>query len=152
MRVLFLSSMLFVGSGIAGCSREPAEEPRAKAPAAEVPRTIDRGDGCIVEITQDGSGAVAHIGDEVTLAYEAHVKDTEQTIASTHGWDVACRIRLGERGVLPGLSRGLDGIRVGSKAKIEVPPALGYGPDGCPGSKVPADATLVFEVELLGVR
>jgi FKBP-type peptidyl-prolyl cis-trans isomerase len=37
-------------------------------------------------------------------------------------------------------------------ARIEIPPALAYGKDGIPGSSVPPDETLVFEVEILGVR
>jgi FKBP-type peptidyl-prolyl cis-trans isomerase len=150
--VLLLCALL-----LAACHREqshaPAASASAVAPADEaVPRTIDRGDGCVVEITQNGSGPVARMGDEVTLAYDAHVKDAEATVASTRGWDVPCRLRLGESGALAGLTRGIEGLSAGSKARIEVPPALGYGKDGVPGANVPADATLVFEVEILGVR
>ncbi len=144
--------LLLCALGAAGCHRERAQAPAAQAQAEAVPRTVDRGDGCLVEITQDGSGPVARIGDEVTLAYDAHVKDAELTVASTRGWDVPCRLRLGESGALPGLTRGIEGLHVGSKAKIEVPPALAYGKDGAPAANVPADATLVFEVEILGVR
>jgi FKBP-type peptidyl-prolyl cis-trans isomerase len=144
-----------------GCGRAtPAASTAATAPAGAgaaagsdaTPRTIDRGDGCVVEVTQEGAGCEAHVGDEVLVAYDAHVKDAEATIASTRGWDEPCRFRIGEPGTIRGLSRGLEGVREGSKVRIEVPPALGYGKDGCPGSNVPADATLVFEVELLGVR
>jgi len=140
---------------VVGCGRKsaPATPVVATEAASEAnPRTIDRGDGCVVEVTREGAGREAHVGDDVLVAYDAHVKDAEATIASTRGWDAPCRFRIGERGTISGLSRGLEGIRAGSKIRIEVPPALGYGKDGCPGSNVPADATLVFEVELLGVR
>jgi FKBP-type peptidyl-prolyl cis-trans isomerase len=140
---------------VAGCSRKPAPADSAVATetaSESAPRQIDRGDGCLVEVTREGSGREAHIGNEVVVAYDVHVKDLEPTIASTRGWDVPCRFRLGDKGTIPGLSRGLEGILEGSKIRVEVPPALGYGKDGCPGSNVPADATLVFEVELLGVR
>jgi FKBP-type peptidyl-prolyl cis-trans isomerase len=145
-------AVVFCALAIAACRRHPQPETPAQPPAASVPRTIDKGEGCLVEITKDGDGPVARIGDEVTLAYEMRVKDAEQPIASTRGWDVPCRMRLGGPGVLPGLSRGVEGLKVGTLAKLELPPALAYGKDGCPGSSVPADATLVFEVEVLGVR
>jgi FKBP-type peptidyl-prolyl cis-trans isomerase len=147
--VLFLCAL-----GLVACHREQSHAPvaGAAAQAEPVPRTIDRGDGCVVEITQNGSGPVARMGDEVTLAYDAHVKDAEATVASTRGWDVPCRLRLGESSALAGLTRGIEGLSAGTKAKIEIPPALGYGKDGVPGANVPADATLVFEVEILGVR
>jgi FKBP-type peptidyl-prolyl cis-trans isomerase len=145
--VLFLCAL-----GLVACHREQPPAAAAAAQEEAVPRTIDRGDGCVVEITQNGSGPVARMGDEVTLAYDAHVKDAEATIASTRGWDVPCKLRLGESGALAGLTRGIEGLSAGCKAKIEIPPALGYGKDGVPGASVPADATLVFEVEILGVR
>jgi len=137
---------------LCACHRASAPQPNVPAATEASPRTVDRGDGCVVEITHEGDGPTARIGDEVTLEYDARVKDGEQPIASTKGWDVPCRIRLGEPGVLPGLARGLEGVRAGSKCRIEVPPALAYGKEGCPGSSVPPDATLVFEVEVLGVR
>jgi FK506-binding nuclear protein len=149
---------LFLACLASGCGRKsPAASPAATTAGAETglessPRTIDRGDGCVVEVTREGAGREAHVGDDVLVAYDAHVKDAEATIASTRGWDTPCRFRIGDRGTIRGLSRGLEGVREGSKVRIEVPPELGYGKDGCPGSNVPADATLVFEVELLGVR
>ena len=123
------------------------------APSAQPPRTVDKSDGCTVEITQDGGGAVAHFGDEVSLTCETRVKGAEMmTITSTEGWDTPLRVRIGDPSVLPGLSRGIDGLSVGSKARIEVPPALAYGSTGSPPAGIPADAILVFDVEILGVR
>lgn len=137
---------------LSGCGGDPDPASAPAAPSAPVPRTVDKGDGCTVEITKDGGGAVAHVGDEVTLSCDTHLKDAETKIASTEGWDSPLRLRVGDSSVLPGLSRGLDGLAVGTQARIEVPPALAYGTTGSPSSGIPADATLVFEVEILGVR
>jgi hypothetical protein len=135
------------------CGGDSERGAEGSAPAAAVPRTIDKGDGFTVEITADGAGEVAHYGDEVSLTCDTRVKGAEMlTIASTEGWDIPLRVRIGDPAVLAGLSRGIDGLSVGSKARIEVPPALAYGASGSPPAGIPADATLVFDVEILGVR
>lgn len=146
IQALVLSFALF------GCGGDPEPAPAPQAPSAPVPRTVDKGDGCTVEITKDGDGAVAHVGDEVTLTCDTRVKDSETKLASTEGWDAPLRLRVGDPTVLPGLSRGIDGLSVGSRARIEVPSALAYGSTGSPPAGIPADATLVFDVEILGVR
>lgn len=128
----------------AGPSTPPSTEP--------VPRTIDKGDGWTIEITKDGYGEPAKLGDEVSLAYTARKKSDDQEIASTRDWPAPFRMRLGEKGVLPGLARAIEGLRAGSTARIEIPPALAYGKEGNPGSNVPPDETLVFDVEVLSVR
>jgi len=165
-----------------------SDSPSGDGPSSSpVPRTVDKGDGCTVVITKDGTGPVARIGDEIAIAYVASVKEAEPAdakpteptpeapaesptespidppvasnvlppvappIASTEGWDVPLRIRLGDPGVLPGLARGIEGLAAGTTARIEIPPELGYGGAGNPSAGVPADATLVFEVEILGV-
>ncbi len=125
----------------------------AATPRTE-PITIDKGDGCTVVIREEGRGRGARIGDEVTLDYVARVKDSETPFASTSNWNERCRIELGAADaprVVPGLARGLEGLRAGSKATITVPPALAYGKAGLPGAGIPADATLVFDVEVAGV-
>ena len=146
-----LFPLVLLGCGGGGDDdAETTAEPAA--PALAVPRTVDKGGGLTVEITANGSGDVAHVGDLVLLKCDTRVKDVEAKIASTEGWDAPMRLRVGDPAVLPGLSRGIDGLSVGSKARIEVPPDLAYGAGGNPPAGVPADATLVFDVEILGVR
>lgn len=147
LQALFLTLVLW---SCGGADSDPAPAP--ETPSLPVPRTVDKGDGCTVEITKDGAGPAARIGDEVTLTYVARLKDVDTKVASTEGWDVPLRLRLGDPAVLPGLSRGIDGLPAGSQARIEIPPSLGYGTSGNAPAGIPVDAILVFDVEILGVR
>jgi FKBP-type peptidyl-prolyl cis-trans isomerase len=58
---------------------------------------------------------------------------------------------LGQGQVIEGWDRGLSQMQKGEKARLTIPPEMGYGPQGYPGV-IPPNATLVFEVELLEIR
>lgn len=57
---------------------------------------------------------------------------------------------LGMGQVIQGWDQGVAGMRVGDKARLTIPPELAYGAAGYPGA-IPANATLIFEVELLAI-
>jgi peptidylprolyl isomerase len=59
--------------------------------------------------------------------------------------------KLGAGDVIPGWDRGIEGMRVGGKRELIVPPLLGYGKEGVP-PLIPPDSTLDFEVQLLEVQ
>ena len=102
-----------------------------------------------IEELQQGTGAEAVAGKSVEVHYTGWLTDGKKFDSSVGGSPF--RFRLGAGEVIAGWDRGVQGMRVGGKRKLTIPPQLGYGARGFPGA-IPPNSTLVFEVELLGVR
>jgi FKBP-type peptidyl-prolyl cis-trans isomerase len=60
--------------------------------------------------------------------------------------------RLGAGEVIPGWDQGFDGMKIGGRRRLIIPPSLGYGVDGAGSGIIPPNATLLFEMELLDVQ
>ena len=104
-----------------------------------------------------GSGAEATAGQQVSVHYTGWLY--EPTASDRHGKKFdSSRDRnepfsftLGARQVISGWDSGVAGMKVGGKRTLVIPPTMGYGARGA-GGVIPPNATLVFDVELLGVR
>jgi FKBP-type peptidyl-prolyl cis-trans isomerase len=103
----------------------------------------------IKEDLQVGEGAEAVTGKQVEVHYTGWLLDGKQFDSSTGRGPFS--FALGGGQVIKGWDQGVAGMKVGGKRKLTIPPELGYGMRGYPGV-IPAQATLVFEVELLAVR
>jgi FKBP-type peptidyl-prolyl cis-trans isomerase len=59
--------------------------------------------------------------------------------------------RIGNGDVIKGWEEGVSGMKVGGKRQLKIPPDLAYGKDGYPGA-IPPNATLVFDIQLVGIQ
>lgn len=125
----------------ASTTHTPTPTPEAPAPS----------DGKL-EITDlvVGTGAEARAGDRVKVHYVGTLPDGKEFDSSRkHGRPF--EFDLGKGRVIKGWDQGVAGMRVGGKRRLSIPPSLAYGARGFP-PVIPANATLVFEVELIDVR
>ena len=106
--------------------------------------------GLVIEDLVVGEGALAQSGRNATVHYTGWLTDGTQFDSSKDRNDPFA-FGLGRREVIAGWDEGVQGMRVGGRRKLTVPPALGYGARGA-GGVIPPNATLIFEVELLGVN
>lgn len=95
-----------------------------------------------------GTGPEAVHGKDVEVHYTGWLLDGTRFDSSVGGDPFVFRLGAGE--VIEGWDRGVAGMKVGGKRKLTLPPDLAYGARGAP-PVIPPHATLVFEVELLGV-
>jgi FKBP-type peptidyl-prolyl cis-trans isomerase len=154
---------LFVACSVEPVSRERKEEPRPlplqifpEAPPtkieveAKAPQMNQLPSGLIIEDLSLGTGLEATPGKELTVHYTGKLTDGT-TFDSSIPRGTPLVFRPGEHHMIEGWEQGFAGMRVGGKRRLTIPPGLAYGTKGA-GSGVPPNATLIFEVELLGVK
>ena len=111
--------------------------------------TITTATGLVIEEVTVGTGAEAKRGQHVSVHYTGWLMDGTKFDSSKDRNDPFA-FSLGAGQVIAGWDEGVTGMKVGGTRKLTIPPQLGYGARGA-GGVIPPDATLVFEVELLGV-
>jgi len=102
----------------------------------------------VIEI-EPGTGEEARTGQEVTVHYTGWLTDGSKFDSSRDRGD-PFKFGLGRGQVIRGWDEGVAGMKVGGRRRLVIPPELGYGQRGA-GGAIPPGATLLFNVELLGV-
>lgn len=99
-----------------------------------------------------GTGAEAVTGSQVEVKYVGAFFDTGKEFDSSwsRGAEETIPFGICRQGVIPGFAVGPTGMKIGGRRLILIPSRLGYGPDGNPPT-IPADAALVFVVDLVSV-
>ena len=109
--------------------------------------------GLIIDELVVGAGAAAAAGQNVTVHYTGWLLfggERGKKFDSSRDRGDPFGFALGAGQVIKGWDEGVQGMKVGGKRTLTIPPALGYGARGASGV-IPPNATLIFEVELLGV-
>jgi FKBP-type peptidyl-prolyl cis-trans isomerase len=107
--------------------------------------------GLIIEEVAAGTGEVANRGRTVSVHYTGRLTDGKQFDSSLERGQ-PIQFPLGTGMVIKGWDLGIEGMKVGGKRKLTIPPNLAYGERGTPGGPIPPNATLVFDVELTAVK
>jgi FKBP-type peptidyl-prolyl cis-trans isomerase len=175
LRITALSFFIILSS-MSGCNRETQQHPeKVEHPeqyneqllnvnkgmvakeSEEIENYIKRhnwqmqstGTGLRYQIYQQGSGEAATIGKIAVLKYTLNLLDGTECYSSEKTGPK--EFRIGKGGVESGLEEGIKLLKVGDKAKFIFPPHLAHGLTG-DDDKIPARATLIYDVELVQLK
>lgn len=103
-----------------------------------------------IEDLVTGTGAEAVTGKTITVNYTGTLTDGTKFDSSLNPGRTPFEFTLGAGQVIQGWDKGFAGMRIGGKRRLTIPASMGYGAQGT--GPIPGNATLIFEVELLGVK
>ena len=132
-------------SACASSPAAPAAAPTAAAPAA----AVTTASGLIYQSLQEGTGASPKATDRVSVHYRGTFPESGREFDSSYKRNQPTEFPL--NGVIACWTEGVQKMKVGGKAKLTCPPSIAYGARGAAGVISP-NATLNFEVELLGIK
>jgi rhodanese-related sulfurtransferase len=107
-------------------------------------------EGLQIRDIEKGTGEEAIVGNTVVVHYTGWLMDGTKFDSSVDR-GTPFSFTLGERRVIPGWEKGVEGMQVGGKRELIIPPDMAYGSQGA-GGIIPPNATLKFEIELLEVK
>jgi peptidylprolyl isomerase len=128
-----------------------AATPSPKPSAKPVPKVVTLPDGLKYTDIKVGKGAEPLPGHDVTVHYTGTLTDGTK-FDSSRDRNEPFTYKFGTHQVIPCWDEGLATMHQGGRRKLICPPALAYGDQGAGGGKIPPNATLIFDVELLKVQ
>ena len=127
----------------------PAAAPASAVASAAPAAAVTTASGLIYQSLKDGTGASPKASDVVSVHYRGTFPESGNEFDSSHKRGKPIEFPL--TGVIACWTEGVQKMKVGGKAKLTCPPAIAYGSRGA-GTVIPPNATLNFEVELLGIK
>jgi FKBP-type peptidyl-prolyl cis-trans isomerase len=143
MRLLWTVCAVAAAYGVAAIADEKKDKDKPEE------KVIKTDSGLKYVELKEGTGERAREGDSVEVHYTGWLKDGTKFDSSV-GKD-PLPVTIGKTRVIKGWTEGLQGMRVGGKRRLIIPPDLAYGKRGYP-PVIPADAELTFEIELVKIK
>lgn len=145
-------AILFVSAMLAACGRDaPPSAPVSASPATPAITDLVKTDLVV------GTGPQIAAGQEAVVHYTGWLYEPSATdnkgkeFDSSRSRGVPFRFTVGGGGVIQGWDQGVVGMQVGGQRRLVIPAFLGYGDRGG-GGVIPPGATLLFDIELLGIE
>lgn len=104
----------------------------------------------VIEDITVGDGAEAKAGDTVNVHYVGVAHSTGEEFDASYNRGAPLKFRVGVGMVIKGWDDGIQGMKVGGRRKLIIPPHLGYGDRGAPGA-IKGGETLIFVCDLVGI-
>ncbi len=150
-KTIFLASALLIAMlSVSGCKADSKSSTKESAMTQNVTELIKKD-------TVLGEGREAEAGFNVTVHYTGWLYDPSKPDGKGKKFDSSVDRHepfvffLGGGQVIQGWEEGFSGMKIGGKRTLIIPPNMGYGPYGA-GAVIPPNATLIFDVELLGIK
>ena len=128
-----------------------AGKPNTSAPSKVTGDGTKTADGLQYWDIKVGTGATAAAGQSAKVHYTGWLTNGKKFDSSVDRGEPFTVEPLGSAPVIKGWNEGIIGMKVGGKRQLRIPPELAYGARGYPGV-IPANATLIFDVQLLSVK
>jgi len=150
-------AVVFVVDAIPPKGTKPKPEPKPKPkpttnktkPKVEVPKGPPP-KKLVIKDLETGKGPEAKIGDEVTVHYVGVLYKTGKQFDASWDRGEPFTFELGVGQVIAGWEQGIEGMKVGGRRELIIPPELAYGSEG--GGTIPPNSTLIFVVDLLAIE
>ncbi|MEV6327338.1 FKBP-type peptidyl-prolyl cis-trans isomerase [Streptomyces sp. NPDC051909] len=121
------------------------EKPEVDFPGGEPPADLE------IKDIWEGDGAVAKAGDNILVHYVGVLFESGEEFDASWNRGTPLPFQLGVGQVIPGWDQGVQGMKVGGRRQLVIPPHLAYGERGA-GGKIGPGETLIFVCDLVDVR
>jgi FKBP-type peptidyl-prolyl cis-trans isomerase len=148
--IVILATALLALTSLAVAQTAPTHKPAASGPTKVTGEPTKTASGLEYWDIKVGTGPVAQTGQQVKVDYTGWLtngKKFDSSVGTGRPFD----FKLGAGNVIKGWDEGIVGMKVGGKRQLRIPPDLAYGEKGYPGA-IPANSTLIFDVQLVDVK